>query len=44
MLVVEVQLTQREVVNPLLSKADSVARLLNRLIQSLQPNPNPLTP
>jgi len=38
-LVVEIKLSQQEVVAPLLAQVSSVARLLNRLIQSLQPNP-----
>ena len=36
-LIVEVQLAQQEMVAPLLVQVTSVARLLNRLIQSLQP-------
>jgi four helix bundle protein len=41
-LIVEVRLAQQDLVAPLLAQVGSVARLLNRLIQSLLPNP--LTP
>jgi four helix bundle protein len=39
LLVVEVELVKEENVEPLLQQLDSVARLLNRLIQSLQSDP-----
>lgn len=44
LLILEIRLAQEKVINPLLTQAGSVARLLNRLIQSLRPNPNTLTP
>jgi four helix bundle protein len=38
-LITEIHWAQKEVITPLLAQVGSVARLLNRLIQSLQPKP-----